>query len=251
MLKIDGWGELKGKFDGIAIIGNAPCALDFKIGPSIDAHDCTIRMNNYVVSEEFAPFIGFKTDVFVTNCFPLELGKSEEYLLNNGVKMIWASISKSDYLSQWPRYLAHVERMFGRYDVLVPSHADIVAVTPMDDARLNRWLRRLLLGHGELVPSTGLVAIAMALKLEPRKMLISGFDFFSSKQAYYFSPNALAKDWGLTHHRFDKEPSVIARLVAAHPEVQFELAVNSDDAAILGLKRCANVRFVLPAERTS
>ena len=93
------------------------------------------------------------------------------------------------------------------------------------------------------------VAIAMALKLSPRSVLISGFEFFSQRQAHYFSPAEWSSDWGLTHHQFEKEPDVLAKLISMHPKVKFKLALDSDDAEIRDLQRCANVRFIPRAQR--
>jgi hypothetical protein len=248
MLKINHWNELRGSFDGIAVVGNAPSALGYEIGRSIDSRDCVIRMNNYRLSEEFAPCIGSRTTVFVTNCFPMDLRKTQNDLLEDKVKMIWAAIPLSDRLVRWPQYLETAEKRFSEFELYVPSLEDILAVTPEEDSLWNRWLRRLLLGHAELVPSSGLVAIALALKLEPKSMLISGFDFFSGKQAYYYSPAVLSKDWGLTHHHFEKEPGALAKLILCHPNVQFELALDSGNVFLRRLKKLVNVRFIPPAD---
>lgn len=55
MLRINCWKEFRDnkKIESIAVIGNAPSALEFPIGEEIEKADLIIRMNNYRVEYNF------------------------------------------------------------------------------------------------------------------------------------------------------------------------------------------------------
>ncbi len=68
------------KTDSIAVIGNAPSAMDFRIGDVIDSYDCVIRINDYETDNHFADFVGTKTDVYLHHFYKKLFHKTEKKL---------------------------------------------------------------------------------------------------------------------------------------------------------------------------
>jgi hypothetical protein len=253
MLRINKWKEIRSiyKTDSIAIVGNAPSVLNSKIGSLIDSSDCVIRMNKYQIREEYIPFIGKKTDIFVSNFYKSDLEKSFEDLKNAGVKMIWSSIPYTNYVYHWRQDLSDGNKYFHPYKIYVSNNYDFFRTNTRSDlynflifsiySILGRNILKFL-GHRLVVPSTGLMSIIQAINLRPKKIIITGFDFFATDRAHYFSEdkrNFLRE----AHHRFCREPYAIKKFILKNPRINFYLAVDSTIKGIKEFRNYSNVQF--------
>lgn len=165
--------EVVARFAGktVAVVGSAPSVLENKPG-FVDSHDIVVRVNNYKTSSN----AGFRCDVHyafygssiknrvedlkrdgVTLCMckcpdakPIESEWHEKHGRQNGID--WRSI----YLNRrnwWfcDTYIPTVERFMYGFELL-----------------------------GRHIPTSGFAAILEVLAMQPQKVYLTGFDFFSS-----------------------------------------------------------------------
>lgn len=229
----------KAKPLSIAIVGNGPSALKFKLGDHIDSYDCVVRMNNFKLSEDFEPSLGKKTNIFMFN-FWNDVNKTPKDLNKHGVKMIWSSIPYSQYRPKWINMLNQGKDFFPSFPIFLLSEFDYFRIHN-SNYRFIQLLRYLVFKLGGLsalrklifiknvdtVPSTGLVAIFFALKLKPKQILITGYDFFSCNSAHYFNPNSpIPKE---THHDFASEPDILCKIIKQNHKTKFKIALCDQD----------------------
>ncbi|MBU1087434.1 MAG: glycosyltransferase family 29 protein [Candidatus Omnitrophica bacterium] len=255
MLMINCWNKIKEecKTDTIAVIGNAPSALYYRIGTLIDNYSCVLRMNNFQIKKEYTSFIGTKTDVFVTNFHKKDLMKTPEYLINNGIKIIWSSIPNINYGSNWRQDIFDGSKYFHSYKIFIPNSYYFFNVTSANEILSfikfftytivgSRIFK--ILGYKWPVASTGLMSIMLALDLQPKKIIITGFDFFTSDKSHYFDKSK--KTPTKTHHLFSQEPYIIRKLILKHPNVEFHLAIDPNIKGVNDLHNFSNVIFYEP-----
>lgn len=253
-MKINSWNQVKkfSRVDSIAVIGNAPSALDYRIGHLINSCDYVIRINNYHVTPEYQEFVGKKTDVYMSHFYKKEKVKTLPELKEDDVKMIWATKPYSNYVSRWKKDIEAAIEEFQPYSIYVPGLSDFFSVSSKSDAKnLMRYILFLLLGPNIFkilgykwpVPSGGLMAILLATRLRPQKIYITGFNFFTSAQAHYFSKE-LPQD--KNHHQYDREPAIICKLIKQNLRIHYYLAVDPNLEGLRELWNCTNVEFITP-----
>ncbi|MBL8014068.1 MAG: glycosyltransferase family 29 protein [Candidatus Omnitrophica bacterium] len=233
MLRINCWKEFRDnkKIESIAVIGNAPSALEFPIGEEIEKADLIIRMNNYRVEYNFQQFIGSRTDIFICNFYRPDIRKKLEDVQKDGAKYIWSSIPYSNFNSRWKSDLDVAQMSYSPYPIFVPSDFDFFRAGSVRflSAMLNYVLSFLLdkrykKPKGDwAVPTTGMMAIYLALKLKPKVLIVSGFNFFTSSNAHYFSNNSSPT---VSHHNYSGEINILEGLITNNPMVKFVLAFD-------------------------
>lgn len=167
------WNEASSHIRGkrVAICGSAPSILDNAPG-FIDGHEVVVRVNN----PKCGPAQGFRTDVFYA-FFGTSIKKPAEELKREGTKLCWCKLPNSQPIdSAWHRARGKLVGIDYRYiytnragwwwcDTFIP-----------DDARFLKKFELL----GKHQPTTGFSAILDMLDCEPRSVLLTGFDFFTS-----------------------------------------------------------------------
>lgn len=254
MLKINQWHEIRKKYqaESIAVVGNGPSALRYSIGNRIDACDLVVRMNNYKITAGFAPFIGVKIDVFLSSLFFRIVQKTEKDLRREGVRMIWSSIPDMPYVDQWPIDVARAKDNFPAYDIYLPSRYDFIKAVDKPDWHIfARYAGYALMGQKFLeafgiwwpVPSSGLMAILMAMNCRPKSMIITGFDFYAAdKKAHYYEENGIIPK--KTHHSFASEPAVLCKYIKKNRSIKFILALDPATKGLEPLSKMDNVEFI-------
>jgi hypothetical protein len=165
--------ELAERFRGkrVAVVGSAPGVLrnapDF-----VDAHDIVVRVNNYKLGRAQ----GYRCDVFYS-FFGGSIRKGSGELRRDGVDLCVCKCPDSMPIdSAWHRVRGKVNGIDFRYiykqrkdwwfcDTWIPS-----------DEHFLRTFNLL----GQHIPTTGFSAIIDVLRLEPRSVYLTGFDFFES-----------------------------------------------------------------------
>lgn len=225
----------------IAIVGNAPSALNYKIGDLIDSFSCIVRMNNFAISKGQETFVGSKTDVFTTNFYKKDMKKDLLSLQNHKVKVIWSSVPYLNHLkNEWRNDILDGDKMFPSFNIYIPSKRDffsanthsrvennlhLVLLSVLPKKLLKAYLR-IAYGKGFKwpIPSTGLMAVIGATNLQPKTILLTGFNFFSSEKRYYFDKDLKSPE--ITHHRFGQEPIVLLNMVRNNPNIKYIFALD-------------------------
>jgi len=242
--------------DHISVIGNAPNVFHYRIGEIIDRADCVIRINNYFLNEDIQPYIGNKTDVYVTNFYRKDPMKTKVQLSQDGVKMIWSAVPNTKYLHyvDWTQDLKVGEQDYSNYDIFVPSTFQYFNGFNRSNARiLGRYLLYKTYGQEKYrkmtealsVPSSGIITIIMAIALKPKQITLAGFNFFKTLQTHYYEDS---RRLGFSHHIFEEEPNVVASLIRKNPSIKFRLAMESDFEGFESLANEPNVGFVKPTD---
>lgn len=247
MLKINEWEKLKKELkpDTIAIVGNAPDALNYKIGDLVDSSDLVIRMNRFQVNDDFAPFIGKKTDVFLTNFYKPDLNKNINVLKELGVKMIWSSIPYCNFVNHFVEDLNDGEVAFFPYDIYAPSKIDFFQLSPLGFFPKVRQAFAIFMANNHLhpwpVPSSGLVAFMCALRLRPKKIILAGYNFFTSDKSNYFENDT--RPPAKTHHKFHHEPYMLCKLIKKNKRILFYLSIYKNIPGMQNMQKIENVKF--------
>lgn len=219
----------------ITIVGNAPSALDFEIGHLIDASDQIVRINNYEMSDAWSAQIGTRTTIYASNLYQRDLVKTLPQLLQDGVEEVWPTIPKCHMLRTWRNDWDAAEKTYaGRLAAPIDLKSFITLTSNLSGSRARTicflierfgFWAYLLIQNNIVMPSSGLVAIYLAIQQAPKEILITGFDFFSQARKHYFSdappPNS-------THHQFAREPDVLADLIRLNRQTEFRLAVSDE-----------------------
>jgi hypothetical protein len=155
----------------VAIVGSGPGSLRNPLG-LVDSHDTVVRVNNY----KLLPQTGKRTDVFYS-FFGTSIRKAAEELIRDGVKLCFCKCPDAKFMeSEWHRrrgkengvdFRGIYARRAGWWpcDVYIPSVDEFLAHFT------------LLGGH---VPTTGFAAILDVLSFGPKRVYLTGFDFFQS-----------------------------------------------------------------------
>jgi hypothetical protein len=172
--KFVSFSEVARLFKGktVAIVGSAPSCAENAPG-FIDSHDLVVRVNNY----KTGPGQGFRTDVHYS-FYGRSIRKTRDELIADGVRLCMCKCPNAKcFESDWHqthdkengvdyRYIYRDRREFWFCDTYVPD--------------LERFFDKFyLLGDGHQ-PTTGFAAILDVLDCEPRRVYLTGFDFFTS-----------------------------------------------------------------------
>lgn len=166
--------ELRPWFEGksVAIVGSGPGVLENAPG-FVDGHDVVCRVNNYKTS----PNAGHRCDVFYS-FFGTSIGKTAKELQRDGVKLCMSKCPDAHVIeSAWHRRKSKMAGVDYRYiyvnragfwfcDTYVPAAADYLAKFEL---------------LGRHIPTTGFAAILDVLAFDPKRVFLTGFDFFRSK----------------------------------------------------------------------
>jgi hypothetical protein len=192
-----------------------------------------VRINNYQLAADWTGYIGTKTTVFATNLYRKEVKKTWPDLLHDGVEEVWPTIPRSNAMRTWKRDWAFAQHAFGDQLDTGPSLREFVTLASDLTEQQTRWMLFLLKHFGYagyllmrnwlVSPSSGLMAIYLAMCTEPRELLITGFDFFSQPTAHYFSE---APPPDSRRHQFAREPEILAELFRKHPDIQIAIAIQ-------------------------
>lgn len=164
-------GQLRLRGRSVAVVGSAPSVLKNDPG-FIDSHEVVVRVNNYKTGSAQ----GFRTDVHYS-FYGGSIRKTAAELQSDGVTLCWCKCPNSKPIEcEWHermgaqagidfRKIYKRREGFWFCDTVVPSS--------------EHFLKGFEL-LGKHVPTTGFAAILDALWSEPRKLYITGFDFFES-----------------------------------------------------------------------
>lgn len=156
----------------VALVGSGPGSLKNEPG-LVDSHNVVVRVNNYKL---FAA-TGRRTDIFYS-FFGSSVKKTAEELKQDGVKLCMCKCPDTKFIeSEWHRKHGKANGVDFRYiyerrkdwwfcDTYVPSLDEFMTHFSM------------LGGH---VPTTGFSALLDVLSYNPRRVYVTGFDFFTSK----------------------------------------------------------------------
>ena len=198
--------RLEGK--SIALVGSGPGVLDNPPG-LIDAHEVVVRVNNYKLS----PAAGFRTDVFYSY-FGGAIRKTAAELRRDGVTLCLCKCPDGQPIeSEWHRkndkmagvdfrWIYRKRAGFWFCDTFVPSIEDFMAKF------------RLLGGH---VPTTGFAAILDLLDCNPKRLYLTGFDFFRSRVHNVDQPWSRKNADDPIGHVPERELSYLASILGRYP----------------------------------
>ncbi len=166
----------------VVIVGSGPTALENEPG-FIDSFSVVVRVNNYKIKGEKGGFkydysgkIGARTDVFYS-FFGSSIGKTSDDLIADGVRLCMSKLPNSRPIeSEWHErkgklegidYRPHYRRRenFWFCPTFVPTDEHFLEVYSF-------------LGNHQA--TTGFAAIHDFVKIAPRALHITGFDFFES-----------------------------------------------------------------------
>jgi len=155
----------------VAIVGGGPSSLKNNVG-FIDSHDVVVRVNNY----KLFPATGKRTDVFYSY-FGGAIKKSANELNRDGVSLCICKCPDAKFMeSDWHtrnnkqigvdfRYIYLRRQNWWFTKTYVPSIEEFLETFDLLDKH---------------IPTTGFSAIYEVLKHDPKKVYITGFDFFES-----------------------------------------------------------------------
>lgn len=231
--------ELRPWFEGkrVAIVGSGPGVLGNPPG-LVDAHDVTVRVNNYKLSEA----AGFRCDVFAS-FFGTSIRKSADELKRDGVRLCLCKLPNADVTqpgpgnpnppnADWHRrhgqmigldYRPHYQRRarmgFWFCDVYVPTIAEFMV-------GFDRF--------GRHMPTSGFAAILDVLSFGPANVFLTGFDFFASGIHNVDEPHRVKNLDDPYRHRPDLELQWLADNLARYP-----ITIDAALARTLGARQAA------------
>ena len=168
------------------LVGNGPSVMLSKNGPLIDAADCVVRFNLYVLRPELAEWTGTRTDVWAVNKGYCD-GEFRDPVPKPPKVLIAVPWEDGQDPSVWKRCAA-----FCRDSVeIVP---ETVARRMTQKFGVQKW------------PSTGAMALAHYAELGPVTLL--GFDCFQAACHHYADDNPFCG-----HHSGDAEQAFVNELV--------------------------------------
>ena len=144
----------------LAVVGNAPSIQHPKLGQWIDSHDIVVRFNECAL-REFAPDIGMKTDIFVTN--PFVETRTRPMLDGGNCRVVVVIFPQNRHYDR-----KAVETYIGPHSVLFTFAPDI------------------RMGHvGPL--TTGAYALGLLPRLlRPSQLSVTGFTCFFDDSAHHY-----------------------------------------------------------------
>ena len=194
----------------IVLVGNSGEALNYKAGATIDSLDVVIRMNDFAVYG-YEDCVGSKTDIVVCafsgdnkicNIKSYPSYPTRDLAKNSTV---WsARFFNNQYDSRGSQRKKLCEDLLSHSNVKQPT--------------LDQWNRALKNAYSDFwrkQPSTGLMAIEMALEeYSTDEIYLYGFDF-NVEKTHYFDKNYLDKDYpgDRCGHNWKGESLYIQRLI--------------------------------------
>lgn len=165
--------QLVDRFAGksVAIVGSGPGATTNPPG-LVDSHDIVVRVNNFKLIDG----TGQRTDVFYS-FFGNSIRKGVAGLMDQGVTLCMAKCPNGQIVdSPWHRKHNAMRGVDFRW--IYEKRRDWwFCDTYIPDRREFGKIFTLLGNH---VPTTGFAAIWTIMKLQPRALFLTGFDFFRS-----------------------------------------------------------------------
>ena len=200
----------------VCVIGNSADVLGSGLGPEVDKCDIVIRCNDFVIGD-YKNDVGTKTTIACTNFSPANKVWNKKDFPTSPTRdiaekcEIWA-VRPYD-ISLDPHLPYRVERCISWL-----GHANIVYPTV---EQWNRALRNSYVGFWRPQPSTGLIAIEMAIDhFKDCKIYLHGFDFNPVEKTHYFDLEFIERpDPSLPHdgigHDWPGEVAYIKRLISS------------------------------------
>lgn len=148
----------------VAVVGNAPLGPSHERADDIDSADLVIRVNSFVMDKPGRPRCqGSRVDVVVWN----RITRATEFLYDKYRERLYLMVEPMrmhGYLEMWPTSWPEDLGL-----VAVPNQS---VVRPLSEALGIPWQEE------RLAPTTGTIAIYLAVKLFPQSdILIAGFSF--------------------------------------------------------------------------
>lgn len=177
----------------VVLVGNGPSALAFEAGALIDACDVVVRFNEYPQAG-YEPFVGSRTDVWVTNGISDDLSRAA-----NAASVLIC-----------PPYTRRREAA-DRHAALTASKRTAEIVPPALVERVEQAFRFHVTskGWGTRYPSTGALAAAYFTERHER-LYVHGFDCFAEGNHHYF--DAIPAEEGRTWHDAAAEAGYLEEL---------------------------------------
>jgi hypothetical protein len=209
----------------ITVIANGPSALERKNRTIIEKSDVVIRMNNYQLIDDEK--IGRKTTIYAFNMYFHDAQKTPEELTQDGVQTIWTTIPQEFGVPSWDNDWKNTNNYFQGFDIYPVRHTTFISLLSPKNTigrithRLPPNLFRKIFQYNKknfYIPTSGLVAMAMAIEMKPEIIYFTGFDFFSGDKSHYFDSSPPPK---ITHHNFSNESEVLSRMKKDNDKVIF------------------------------
>lgn len=165
--------DVAARFSGrtVAIVGSAPSVLDNEPG-FIDSQQIVVRVNNYRLSEQ----AGNRTDVHYS-FYGKSIKANAATLKRDGVKLCLCKCPNSKPVaSEWHERNGKQIGIDFRWIYQMRADWWFCETFIPDDARFLRSFEML----DRHVPTTGFSAILDVLACEPRRVFLTGYDFFTS-----------------------------------------------------------------------
>jgi hypothetical protein len=194
----------------VAVVGNAPCILEYQNGAAIDAHDLVVRFNR-ARTEGLEAAIGSRTDVlFVNASNSLQKAPPPEQLCQPKCLVCFVSPQGVPKVDPAP-----FREWAGACPILMTFGPDLIGLPPLP----------------RLKPLTsGAYALFMLLRLfEINKLFVTGFTMFGAV------PGGAGKFWGealptaAQAHDLDQEARLFTAMLASFPG---ELVVTEEIQAL-------------------
>lgn len=200
------------KDKSVVIIGNSAKILRERRGDFIEAHDIVVRFNRGYPLEEFYPWIGKRTDLWVNNVTKTNKYQVENFNKFHGVKYILAPFIRSQsYIPDEHRDISYDIPFSVYFEVFKKMNPGI------KDPRKSIFKYRT--DFSIIVPSSGAMIVNFFANYIKYKFIhIMGFDFLKTKNFHYgyvgFSHHS-------KRHKKNGEKDFILGLVSKNPHIYF------------------------------
>jgi len=192
------------KGSSVAICGSAPSIQDNRDG-YIDKHDIVVRMNNFKLLRS----CGEKKHIYYSY-FGKAIRKNASEI--NEFEVVMCKYPEVDFTGHtYGETDAGYSENFIKFYENKKSFFNKIFV-PVWKPRLSEWTQNFLsIGR---IPSTGLSCILDILRFKPKKIYITGFDFFSTMMHNVNEPITQKE---LSRHDFEREKEFFEKIVRYEP----------------------------------
>lgn len=189
--------EEKQKYEQIAVIGNGPFESD--LSEEIEK-SFVVRCNNFKTGEQYRG-IGEKTDINASSLYGPIVPRAKVPYAILGVHPISAEVGQySDAKQMFWHWNDNRHELLGMgNNVLIYNEADKF---------FDVW--KELADEIGGFPTTGIVAIALARYWSFKKIILSGFNFFTTEKTHYFMDDKVKPS---SHHKVVAEKQIINRWI--------------------------------------
>jgi tetratricopeptide (TPR) repeat protein len=189
--------ESREKYNTIAVIGNGP--FDDDLSETINS-SYVLRCNDFQVGDDFKG-IGQKIDMNISSLYPEIIPKAKVDYLILGAHPISSVIGK----------FSSAKQMFWHWNnskhELLNSGNEVLTFNEGDEF-YDKWVE--IAGKIGAFPTTGLMAIALARYWGAKKIVLTGFNFFTTEKTHYWKDEQVRPS---AHHKVLSEKELVRQWV--------------------------------------